>query len=106
MRGTTASVMALCALALGACNSQYGSGSRPPANHAFLDMYDRPPARARTAKKRVPASDPVEMTGTVGATTAAAELRPYSPEWWERERAREQRENERLRRAIQICSGC
>jgi hypothetical protein len=106
MRSMTASVMALCALALGACTSQYGAASRPPANHAFLDMYDRPPARARVAKKRVRANEPVEMTGTVGATTAAAELRPYSPEWWEQERAREQRENERIRRAIQICNGC
>jgi hypothetical protein len=106
MRGMTAGVVALCALALGACTGQYGTGSRPPAAHAFLDMYDRPPARARVAKKRVRTNEPMEMTGTVGATTAATELRPYSPEWWAQERAREQRENERLRRSIQICSGC
>jgi hypothetical protein len=106
MRSMTASVVALCALALSACTSQYGSGSRPPAAHAFLDMYEHPPARARTAKKRVRPSEPVELTGTVGATSARAELRPYSPEWWVQERAREQRENERIKRAIQICSGC
>jgi hypothetical protein len=103
MRGMTASVVALCALALGACTSQYGSGSRPPAAHAFSDMYDRPPTRARVAKKRARPSQSVELTGTVGAAT---ELRPYSPEWWAQERAREQRENERIRRVIQICSGC
>lgn len=100
MRGSTALVVALCALALGAC---VHDGSRPAANQAFLDMYDRPPARARTAKKRVPAREQAETTATVGSTSAAAEPKPYSPEWFAREREREAREDARIRRAIQIC---
>ena len=100
MKGSTISVVALCALALGAC---VHDGSRPAANQAFLDMYDRPPGRARTAKKRVPVRERVETTATVGSTSPAAEPRPYSPEWFAREREREAREDERVRRAIQIC---
>jgi len=104
MRGaTTAIFLALCALALGGCVTGQG---RPPSNHAYLDMYDRPPARARKAQASVRASKPPESTTTVGSAAPATTLRPYSPEWWEVERAREKSENERLKRVMQICRGC
>jgi hypothetical protein len=62
-------------------------------------MYDRPPVRARQAKPARAADDPV-------TTGSAPAVRPHSPEWSEQERAREQQESERLKRAMQICRGC
>lgn len=103
MRGPTAAIVAFCALALGGCATDQG---RPPSNHAYLDMYDRPPARARKAKATTaPASKPPAPTATVGSAPVST-LKPYSPEWWAAERAREARENERLKRVMQICRGC
>jgi hypothetical protein len=69
-------------------------------------MYDRPPARARQAKRTVSASQPPETNETVGSAAPATAPKLYSPEWWTAERAREQRENERIKRAIQICHAC
>jgi len=103
MRGaTTAIFLAFCALALGGCATDQG---RPPSDHAYLDMYDRPPPRARKAQASVRTSEP-ETTATVGSAALEPTLRPYSPEWWEAERAREKRENEHLKRVMQICHGC
>jgi hypothetical protein len=104
MRGAiTAIFLAFCALALGGCGSSQG---RPPSDHAYLDMYDRPPPRARKAQAAARISKPPESTATVGSAAPATTLRPYSPEWWEAERAREKSENERLKRVMQICRGC
>ena len=101
MRGPTTAIVAFCALALGGCATDQG---RPPSNHAYLDMYDRPPARARKAKATV--SKPPEPTATTVGSAPVTTLKPYSPEWWAEERAREARENERLKRVMQICRGC
>jgi len=109
VRDTTAAIVAFCALALSGCVT---AQERPPANHAFLDMYDRPSARAHKAKVKVrKAPAPTATTGSVatvsvGSAAPATTLTPYSPEWWAAERAREQRENERLKRVMQICRGC
>ena len=97
MESIARALIALCALAIGGCAGH--GGSHPPANKAFLDMYDRPPVRARQAR---PART-VEDVTTTGSTAA---VRPNSPEWWEQERAREKRANERLERSMQICRGC
>jgi hypothetical protein len=111
MKAITAAVVASCALTLGACAqwSEYGSnGTRAPAAHAFRDMYDRPPVRPRKASVKARADQPAEAPQTVGSTASepAPGPRMYSPEWWAQERAREARENERVRRVIQICHGC
>jgi hypothetical protein len=45
-----------------------------------------------------------DTVGTIGAAAASPE--PYSPEWWAQERAREEREDERLRRVMRICQAC
>lgn len=104
MRGPATAIVAFSALMLGGCATDQG---RPPSNHAYLDMYDRPPARARKAKATaVPARKPPEPAATVGSAAPVATLKPYSPEWWKAERAREARENERLKRVMQICRGC
>jgi hypothetical protein len=100
----TSIVVGLCALgALAGCAG--GHGSRPPSNHAELDMYDRQPSRARTARA-ARTKPPQNEVVTVGSTAAASGLRRYSPEWWIQERAREKQENERVERAMQICRGC
>ena len=97
MQGVTRALIALCALAMGGCSGH--GGSHPPANKAFLDMYERPPLRSRQAKPARTADD--ELT-----TASTPAVVPYSPGWWEQERAREQRENERLESTMQICRGC
>jgi hypothetical protein len=97
MKGISRALIALGALAIGGCTGH--GGSHPPANKAFLDMYDRPPARSRQVK-------PARTTDDVTTTGSAPAVRPYSPEWREQERTREKRENERLERAMQICRGC
>lgn len=102
MKGAATAVAAFCALVLGGCITDQG---RPPSNHAYLDMYDRRPVRARKAKA-VRASKRTVLTETVGSAAPAATLKPYSPEWWEAERAREKRENEHLKRVMQICRNC
>jgi hypothetical protein len=97
MNGISRVLAALCILTIGGCAGH--GGSHPPANKAFLDMYDRPPVRSRQAKPARPADD----VTTTGSTPA---VRPHSPEWLEQERAREKQESERLKRAMQICRGC
>jgi hypothetical protein len=61
----------------------------------------KPPAEQQAAKQ-APQDDPV---GTIGSGSTA-NLRPYSPEWWAQERAREARDEERLRRVMKICRAC
>jgi len=90
-------VVMICASAIGGCIT--AGQSRPPSNHAYLDMYDRPPPEQRKASLTVSQSKPAEPT-TVGSTSGPVE---YSPEWWAQERAREARENERLKRVMRIC---
>jgi hypothetical protein len=97
MKDISRTLIALCALTIGGCTGH--GGSHPPANKAFLDMYDRPPSRARVAQ-------PARTADDVTTTGSAYAVRPHSPEWWEQERAREKRDNERLERAMQICRGC
>jgi hypothetical protein len=97
MKAISGALIALCTLTIGGCAGQ--GGSHPPANKAFLDMYDRPPVRSRQAK---PASTADDLT----TTGSAPAVRPGSPEWLEQERAREQQESERLARSMQICRGC
>ena len=98
MQRTATAIVLICASALGGCAGGYGS--RAPANHAFLDMYDRPPSEKRNARPAVSQSKPVAMATVGSASAAPAE---YSPEWWAAEREREKRENERLKRVMQIC---
>jgi hypothetical protein len=97
MKGISRALVVLGTLAIGGCAGH--GGSHPPANKAFLDMYDRPAVRSRQAKPARPAD---EVT-TTGSTPA---VRPHSPEWLEQERAREKQESERLARSMQICRGC
>jgi hypothetical protein len=97
MKGISRALIALCTLTIGGCAGH--GGTHPPANKAFLDMYDRPAARSRQAK-------PARTADDVMTTGSASEVRPHSAEWWEQERAREKRESERLERAMQICRGC
>jgi hypothetical protein len=112
MRGATIAIPVFCAMALGGC-AGFDSG-RPPSNHAYLDMYDRAPARARKARAARPSTTPaytpttttVESPATVGSAAPAAKMKTYSPEWWAAEKARQDRENERMRRAMQICHAC
>jgi len=68
-------------------------------------MYDRKPSRGRTARV-ARAKPPKNEVVTVGSTAAVSGLRPYSPEWWARERAREKQDGDRLGRVMQICRGC
>jgi hypothetical protein len=89
-------VILVCASALGGCVTSQG---RPPSNHAYLDMYDRPSPKKRKANPTVSQSKPDEPT-TVGSASGPAE---YSPEWWAAERERDRLENERLKRVMQIC---
>jgi hypothetical protein len=102
--------IALGAIALGgvlAGCSSVGSGSYPFTAHANLDMYEKaskPRARQQARKPSSANESASELTGTVGAATDQPKM--YSPEWWARERAREQREQERLSRAMRICRGC
>src|SRR5262245_38909213 len=101
MRLTAITIVLICATALGGC-----AYSRPPANHAFLDMYDRPtPKKKRKASPTTVVSQPNPAPSTTPSTTVGA--RPgraeYSPEWWAAEHERERREDERLKRAMNIC---
>jgi hypothetical protein len=62
----------------------------------------RKPRAEQQAAKQASQDDPV---GTIGSGSTA-NLRPYSPEWWAQERAREARDEERLRRVMKICRAC
>jgi len=97
MQRIALAIVLICASALGGCASGYGS--HPPANHAFLDMYDRPSPEKRNASPAASPSKPAAAT-TVGSASTPAE---YSPEWWAAERERERLETERIRRVIKIC---
>jgi hypothetical protein len=72
-------LVALCALVISGCAGH--GGSQPPADNAFLDMYDRPSARSRTAKP-IRRSEPQDVITTGSSPT----VHPYSPGWWAQER--------------------
>jgi len=88
--------LAFTALAMGGCAGDHST--RPAANKAFVDMYDRPPARARKPLR----SRTIEATATISSAPTAPELPLNSPEWW----AAEKREDERIHRLMTICRGC
>jgi hypothetical protein len=116
MKPFTCTAVILCASGLLACAGEVGMISgHPPSNHAFLDMYDRPTAR-RVPRHSAPQGIEPDQTIQPAQAEAVSEhvtiggaqppLRMYSPEWWARERAREQSESERLNAISQICRGC
>jgi hypothetical protein len=99
----TAAYTAQATLAIG---ERYKTARRVerPVYRPVTDPDDEPEPAA-------PASEPAEPSASGrgeadDSTTAVASdpdyVKPYSPEWWARERA----EMERLRHRSQICRGC
>lgn len=103
--------IALCALALAGCA---GDASKPFTAHANLEMYD-PPRRAHrvqpakvyalpviNAETQPAVPHTVGVTPTPAAESIAARRERHAQE----DKARDDREAERLNRAIQICRAC
>jgi hypothetical protein len=82
-----------------ATSSNVATARQPRARKA---AQARKPRAEQQAAKQAPQDDPVGTIGS-GSTTSP---RPYSPEWWAQERAREARDEERLRRVMKICRAC
>jgi hypothetical protein len=103
--------IALCALGVAGCA---GDASKPYTNHANLEMYD-PPRRSYRAPPPRAEALPVGTAGsqvvephTVGATPipAAESLAARRERQAQEDKARDDREAERLNRVVQICRAC
>jgi hypothetical protein len=118
MKHITMAAIVCCGFAMAGCatspNASAPASSQvsaaPPSNVATARhsrarktaRVRKPPAEQQAAKQ-APQDEPV---GTIGSGSTASPPRPYSPEWWAQERAREARDEERLRRVMKICRAC
>jgi hypothetical protein len=62
----------------------------------------KPPARRRRPAPQARAEDISARTTGSRPQTQAEPLKPYSEEWWEKEK----REDARLKQKMNICRGC
>ncbi|MPZ39352.1 MAG: hypothetical protein GEU95_15105 [Rhizobiales bacterium] len=121
MKHIAITAIVCCGLGMAGCAAQYDAPAIPishasNATHSTVAQEWRPRARraarvrktAQMHKARAEHANrelQADSTGTIGSAPAS-NLKPYSPEWWAQERAREAREDERLRRVMQICRAC